>query len=276
MNQIEILKEPSKNKPFLIINKPAGLASAPLENSLEPNATEQAASLFPELKNVEGRKKIEGGLLHRLDTATQGLLIIAANQECYDFLEQEQKNERIQKFYTAKCHFNPKNAELLGSFPPALNDFFCTENQLKPGAKITVSSYFRHFGPGKKEVRPVTEECGKEQLKKIGKQKLYTSEITIKSVEKEGCVVECRITNGFKHQVRCHLAWAGLPVENDLLYNWEAKKKTDFANQNQNEIQKTDSDKKNAENPMKFSATKIIFEYPKGDLNSYEIAFTWT
>jgi 23S rRNA-/tRNA-specific pseudouridylate synthase len=30
--------------------------------------------------------------------------------------------------------------------------------------------------------------------------------------------VVCRITEGFRHQVRCHLAWVGLPVVGDETY----------------------------------------------------------
>ena len=38
----------------------------------------------------------------------------------------------------------------------------------------------------------------------------------------------------------------------------------------------SDSDKKNAENMHKFSATSVSFEYPRGDLNSYDRKDTWT
>ena len=31
--------------------------------------------------------------------------------------------------------------------------------------------------------------------------------------------IEACITNGFRHQVRCHLAWMGLPIIGDSLYN---------------------------------------------------------
>lgn len=31
--------------------------------------------------------------------------------------------------------------------------------------------------------------------------------------------MECKITQGYRHQVRAHLAWLGLPVKGDALYN---------------------------------------------------------
>lgn len=239
---IEIIKEPTEDKPFLVIYKPKGLPSAPLTAEDSENALSQAVAMFPEIKTVCGKKPIEYGLLHRLDTATDGLMVIAATQECYDFIMTEQAEGRFIKTYTAECNILPDNAKLLGGFPadiPVLPE---------------VSSYFRPYGEGRKEVRPVTENSGKAALSKLGKKKLYTTKIEIQKLSDTRAIATCEITEGYRHQVRCHLAWAGYPVIGDQLYN---------------------SDKKNAENLL-FSATKISFEYPRGDLNSYDRKDTWT
>ena len=239
---IEIIKEPTSDKPFLVIYKPKGLPSAPLSAEDTQNALSQAAAMFPEIKTVCGKKPIEYGLLHRLDTATDGLMVIAASQECYDFLSLEQSEGRFIKTYTAECDILPDNAQTLGGFPP--------DSPRLP----EVTSYFRPYGEGRKEVRPVTEKSGKAALSKLGKSKLYTTKIEITRLSDTRAKALCEITEGYRHQVRCHLAWAGYPVIGDQLYN---------------------SDKKNAENLL-FSATKISFEYPRGDLNSYDRKDTWT
>lgn len=249
---IEIIHSPTADKPFLVIYKPKGLASAPLSQADFDNALSQAVHLFPELRNVHGKKEIEYGLLHRLDTATDGLMVIAVTQECYDFLCEEQREGRFIKYYQAECNISPDNSKLLGGFPPAE----ASVQEALENTSFTVSSYFRPFGEGRKEVRPVTEKSGKAALSKLGKQKLYTTQIIINRFDKKAgtAAVECRITEGYRHQVRCHLAWAGLPVIGDSLYN---------------------SDKKNAEKLL-FSATSLSFEYPRGDLNSYDRKDTWT
>ena len=236
--QIKIIHEPDSLKPFLIIDKPAGLPSAPLNKDDKDNAFSQAAGIFPQVLSVQGIKRVEGGLLHRLDTVTAGLMIIAADQACYDFLQEEQKEGRIKKYYRAEC-------DIIKSEPIE-------------GLSFNISSYFRPYGPGRKEVRPVTESSGPAALKKTGKAVLYTTNIKILKINKENntALVECSITNGYRHQVRSHLAWAGLPVCGDSLYNFSDKKKK-------------------AENLM-FSASKISFEYPRGDLNSYDRKDTWT
>ncbi len=248
--QIEIIKEPTSDKPFLVIYKPKGLPSAPLSEDDKDNALAQAAAMYPEIKKVCGKKAIEYGLLHRLDTATDGLLLIAASQDCYDFLMTEQREGRFIKTYSALCDIIPDNAELLGGFPPVP----APSLRESSATKLTVISYFRPYGEGRKEVRPVTEASGKAALSKLGSKKLYTTKIEITKISDSQAKAVCEITEGYRHQVRCHLAWAGYPVSGDLLYN---------------------SDKKNAENLL-FSATKISFEYPRGDLNSYDRKDTWT
>ncbi len=257
---IEIIHKPEKTKPFLVIYKPKGLPSAPLNSDDKENALSKAIELFPELCSVHGKKEIEYGLLHRLDTATDGLMLIAANQECYDFLCQEQREGRFIKFYQAECDIIPDNAKELGGFPPLLQEI--------KNKRFSVSSYFRPYGQGRKEVRPVTEESGKAALSKLGIPKTYTTQIQIieSSSNAKRATVECCITGGYRHQVRCHLAWAGLPVKGDFLYNSICRSLEEGT---------SISDIKKAENLM-FSATKISFEYPRGDLNSYDRKDTWT
>ena len=244
-DKITVIHKPDSQKPFVIIDKPAGLPSAPLHEEDKENAFSQAAELFPQLLEVSGRKSVEHGLLHRLDTATSGLMIIAAAQECYDFLQQEQREGRIIKTYLAEC-------KLLCRAGVEQDLVFAA------GQHITLTSYFRPYGPGRKEVRPVPLDAKKTELSKVEKKVIYTTEIFIKSINKseKTALVECRIVNGYRHQVRSHLAWAGLPVINDPLYN-------------------PDTNKKSTEQ-MHFCASKLEFEYPRGDLNSYDRKDTWT
>ena len=260
---IEIIHSPTSEKPFLVIYKPKGLPSAPLTADDFENAFSQAAALYPELLNVNGKKEIEHGLLHRLDTATDGLIVIAASQECYDILMAEQEAGRFIKTYSAECDIILDNADKLGGFPqsPLIQTDSSLRGALATKQSITITSFFRPFGQGRKEVRPVTEKSGKAALSKLGKAKLYTTKIDIKKVSKTKARAVCNISQGYRHQVRCHLAWAGYPVCGDPLYNSNFRQEA--------------SDKKNAENLL-FSATAISFEYPRGDLNSYDRKDTWT
>ncbi len=215
--KIQIIHNPSEDEPFVILNKPRGLATAPLKDG-EDCALTQAVELFPQIKNVCGKKKIEYGLVHRIDTETGGLVLIAVTQEFYDYIQKEQAEGRFLKEYTAAVE--KKECSSLEGFP-------VFDQKLNH-----VTSSFRPFGPKGREVRPVTSLSGRAAEKKGG-DKLYTTNITVT----EGKAV-CSIANGYRHQVRCHLAWAGYPVKGDRIYNPLSR---------------------NSESEMEFFATAISF-----------------
>lgn len=235
--EIKVIHEPSAAEPFVVLSKPAGLATAPLKSLDEDSAFSQCARLFPAAKSVCGKKAVEGGLLHRIDTATSGLLLVASSQEFYDHIIAAQENGFFVKGYRAECAVNQKNAQALGGFPkpPAASlpfDDFLQEKNAAALMGIELSSYFRPFGKGGKEVRPVLQDSNVAALKKIGSKKIYSTKIVAADFGLEGdsrapfsgpskpCArVECKIAQGYRHQVRCHLAWLGLPVRGDALYN---------------------------------------------------------
>ena len=110
MQEITIIQEPTAEKPFCIVSKPRGLPSAPLSADDFQNCFCRAAAVFPELKAVSGRKAVERGLLHRLDTETEGLLLIAQTQEFYDFMIEEQKNGAVIILWTCRARRMLKDA----------------------------------------------------------------------------------------------------------------------------------------------------------------------
>lgn len=217
INKIEFLNTPSNENPFLIISKPSGLPTAPLSAHDTNNALYLAAQTFPEILNVNGKKEVEHGLIHRIDTITQGLILIATTQEAYENFINQQKNNNFKKYYTAICQ-NQKNN--LQGFPPFLQNIDSDSEKT-----FSISSYFRYFGQGRKEVRPVpVENQTKTQQKKVENTSIYTTNVKIIREQNKTIKVECNITKGFKHQVRCHLAWANLPIKNDPVYNQNPEK----------------------------------------------------
>lgn len=224
---ITIVHEPTSAEPFVVLTKPAGLPSAPLALG-DASALTECARFFPAVLNVRGKKAVEGGLLHRIDTATSGLLLVAASQEFYDHIIAAQEAGRFVKGYRADCDLDPENAAALGGFPPS-------PAQAQNAAALCgleLSSYFRPFGKGGAQVRPVLPTSNAAALKKLGSKKLYATRIVSVSgidgaeegaadfgLSKPFCRVECKIAQGYRHQVRCHLAWLGLPVRGDKLYN---------------------------------------------------------
>lgn len=217
MSSIKVLHSTAD---FVVAIKKAGIHSAPLKAGDTYSALSFVAQDFPQVLTVQGKKAVEGGLIHRIDYDTSGLLLFALNQDFYNYIMACQDEGLFKKGYRAYCQYQENCTELLGGFPPgpvSLN--FSADHQV-----CTVESSFRAFGPGRKQVRPVTEQSSKFSQRKVGGSKLgnspmYSTELSITKIHEKSFVVEASITKGYRHQVRCHLAWCGLPIIGDSLYN---------------------------------------------------------
>ena len=207
---IRIIHEPTTDEPFLVLDKDAGLPSAPIKNSTD-SALTRALKIFPELSTVCGKKAEEYGLVHRIDTATSGLLLIAANQDFYDWISICQRDGKFVKHYTAICEHLILEDNSFPTLP-------CSQNDLLSGGWVKIVSQFRYYGTGNKIVRPVCKWSSPVALKKAEKNE-YSTELRFRKRDGESYKFEARITRGFKHQVRCHLCWCGYPVVGDSDYN---------------------------------------------------------
>lgn len=225
-----IIHDFSLKEPFWILDKVAGIPSAPLKAG-DFSVIEELVKEFPFAKNVKGKKEIEYGLLHRIDTQTNGLLLIAGSQEFYDDLIEVQKTGGFIKNYFAECDFIKDSNDFLKGFPPRVQNFDL-------GKECFVQSKFRYFGEHNSQVRPVDEKNLTRAAKKKSESKTYITKIKIFEKDKQ-FFAECEIVQGFKHQVRAHLSWCGFPVKGDFLYNPYAK----------------------ISDELKFSATKLKFTW---------------
>ena len=181
----------------------SGIPTVPLKTTIDGRTLLSiAAAYYPEIRCCHGDNEWEGGVIHRLDNMTKGLVLIARTQKAYDALMQQQKKDMIQKEYIAIVAKGRSIDEGFEAYP-YLDPF---EN----GTLIT--SYFRSFGPGGRSVRPVVSN------KRNIAGRVYTT-----MVEKESeNSLRCTITRGFRHQIRAHLAWAGCPISGDTQYGGRA------------------------------------------------------
>jgi 23S rRNA pseudouridine1911/1915/1917 synthase len=194
---------------FAAVFKPPQMHCAPLRNGGD-TLLEWYAGMCPQVMEVSGRKEGEGGLLHRLDFETQGLVLFAKNKDAFERIQALQEQGNFIKEYSAICH---KNVSIDSTFPPP------PEFSLRNGSAI--ESYFRPFGPGRKQVRPVTDSAfqSRKTRHEIAQDQggYYRTEI-VNVIENGHYALSLRLKRGFRHQIRCHLAWIGRPVQNDPLY----------------------------------------------------------
>ncbi|MDR1363510.1 MAG: hypothetical protein LBJ35_05620, partial [Spirochaetaceae bacterium] len=169
------------------------------------------AEHFPEFLSVRGRKALEGGLLHRLDYETRGLVFAALTQRVMDNMTRQQEDGLFIKEYEAIA--GAGEGEPIRGFPPRPFD----ENFASLATRgFYVDSGFRYYGKGRKSVRPVIPCCAAASNQNT---RVYRTEIVGADKEKENFWrIHARLTRGFRHQIRCHLAWLGLPIRGDILY----------------------------------------------------------
>jgi 23S rRNA pseudouridine1911/1915/1917 synthase len=219
---------------YAVVFKPPRVHTVPLkgeakEAGVEPSLLDWCGRLFPQALTVRGKHPWEGGIVHRLDYETRGLVLVAKTQAALHALTAQQDGGYIIKEYGALA---AKREGVLPGFPKACSGGVDS---------CIIASGFRPYGPGRKAVRPVVFPVMERAkfLRKPGKPaktcaldqgKPYVTEILEpyrpvflrlgiqEAASVEAAYFRLRIKRGFRHQIRCHLAWIGYPIVQDTLY----------------------------------------------------------
>jgi 23S rRNA pseudouridine1911/1915/1917 synthase len=235
---------------FLVVYKPPLLHSAPLKGA--DSLLGWAAERYPETLSPRGRLPREGGLLHRLDYGTCGLVLLARTQEALDALREQQERGSILKEYGALTDRVPR-APLPGFPPPR------PRAGSSAAPPFAIESGFRAYGPGSKAVRPVLPEAGsppKPFRVALDRGGPYKTEILERQNAGSALYFRVRIVRGFRHQIRCHLSWLGHPVLGDGLYGQPQGK---------------------GEQPLMLKAQGLSFPDPlSGETRHYRLPPLWT
>lgn len=170
---------------FLTINKPAGILVHPV--SAKDAADTLVSALiarYPEIKSIgEGGRP---GVVHRLDQGVSGLMVIARNQEYYQYFLKIFTEHLIVKKYYALIHGQPKDKS--GIIDLGIG-------RTKKG-KIIATQY-------------------------AGKVKDYKTAITkyqVIRIFKKYSFVEIETLTGRTNQIRAHFKAIGHPLVGDELY----------------------------------------------------------
>lgn len=176
----------------LVVDKPAGQPSAPLVDGETGTLANALVGHYPELAGV-GYSPREPGLLHRLDTDTSGLLVVARTSDAFERLKVGLKADRLHKSYQLVC----REAELPDrgtiEFPIASHP----KDQRRVYACIHPRDVAR-YAP-----RPA---------------------ITNYEVERRGArwaLVRVEVARALRHQIRVHFAAIEHPLAGDILYGGE-------------------------------------------------------
>jgi 23S rRNA pseudouridine1911/1915/1917 synthase len=182
-------------------DKPAGMHTAPLEKKGEKNTLlDLVMERFPEVSGLPGIKSVEPGLLHRLDRETSGIVLVARTAESFERLRDDFAGGLVQKEYVA-----------IASIGAEVSAF-------AEGGLLMLKSRFAPYGPGRKKVRVVPLQQTGTGAPRGTCDAVYETEARIEAVSRGLALVRVHIRKGFRHQVRAHLSFLGLPIIGDPLY----------------------------------------------------------
>jgi 23S rRNA pseudouridine1911/1915/1917 synthase len=162
----------------VVINKPLGLLTHS-KGAFNPEAT-VATWLRSRLKGMDGDR---GGIVHRLDRATSGVMICAKTPEALNALQKQFSQRKTKKTYVAIIKGQLKD-------PQAVIDMPIERNPKKPQT-------FR-VGSGGKSA---------------------TTAYTVLKTTEHYSLVELKPFTGRTHQLRVHLEELGHPIVGDVLYD---------------------------------------------------------
>jgi 23S rRNA pseudouridine1911/1915/1917 synthase len=183
---------------MLVVDKPAGLHTAPLRPGETGTLLDMVIAEFPEVAAVPGVKPVEPGLVHRLDRGTSGLVVVARTAEAFAALRRLFAAGGACKGYLAACA--------------------CGSGAGREGERVRIASRFAPFGAGRRMVRVVLPEENSGRLLRQAARETYATEAEISREGPGRALLSTRIERGFRHQVRAHLAFLGYPILGDPLY----------------------------------------------------------
>ncbi|RKG58622.1 RluA family pseudouridine synthase [Corallococcus sp. AB011P] len=169
---------------LLFVDKPAGRPSHPLQPGETGTVANALVARYPEVAQASQDPR-EGGLCHRLDVETSGVLAAARTREAWTTVREAFSNRAVDKRYLA-----------LVTGPLA------DEGEVE----VPLRHHPRH--PDRVEPAPYGAEDAREAL----------SHFRVLARSGDYSLVEVKILTGVLHQVRAHLAGVGAPLVGDALY----------------------------------------------------------
>jgi 23S rRNA pseudouridine1911/1915/1917 synthase len=176
---------------FVVVNKPAGMPTAPLDTRERGTLCGALLARYPEMQGV-GYRAREPGIVHRLDTQTSGLVLAARSAEAFTLLNQALEVEQLKKRYLAIVR-----AE-------GLADSGEISRPLAPDPAH----------PERVRVLEAADRSGYARHK--------ITRYRVKRVVGERALIELEVGSAFRHQIRAHLSAIGHPIAGDAVYGGES------------------------------------------------------
>src|SRR3989338_854835 len=199
MSEIKVIFQDSD---ILVLDKPAGLVVTPADTITSETLSDILTAEFK--INLD-----RGGVVHRLDKDTSGVIIAAKTQEVLENLQAQFKSRKVKKQYLALVHGEFKeNRVVTGAIarnPGNREKFIVWDEDGKPAE--TGFEPIQRFEMKQERIVEIFPGFSKIQYKKLSaiRYPLFT-------------LLNCFPLTGRTHQIRVHLKYIGFPIVSDEKY----------------------------------------------------------
>lgn len=194
---------------IVVLHKPPRLASAPLRGGELGTLANGIVAKYPETASA-GADPREPGLVHRLDTDTSGLVIVARTKAAMDEMRDALRHGKIEKRYLAIV--------APGAGAGRASSVTTREDD---GALADVGTIDYGIAPHPKDKRRVFACVHPRDVARLKPRDARTDYKVLKRWEVDGMprmLVEATASRALRHQIRVHFAAVGAPLVGDGLY----------------------------------------------------------
>lgn len=175
-----------ENDELIVVNKPAGMVVHPAAGHASGTLVNAVLGYDPDLEGIGGEER--PGVVHRLDKATSGLILMAKNERAHRWLQDQFRLRKVDKTYLA----------LVDGKPPT------------PSGRV--EAYIGRDPKQRKKMAIVSENKGREAISEYK---------TLEEFDKH-TLLEFHPHTGRTHQIRLHCAFLKCPIVGDQVYGRKA------------------------------------------------------
>ncbi|WP_299841492.1 RluA family pseudouridine synthase [uncultured Paracoccus sp.] len=200
---------PYEDEDLIVIDKPAGMVVHPAPGSPRDTLVNALLAHCGEtLSGIGGEKR--PGIVHRIDKDTSGLLVVAKSDRAHHGLAAQFEAHSAQRRYLALAH------GVIDAADPRLRGVPGVGFE-EPGLLKITTRLARH--PTDRQKQAVYFDKGRHAVTRARLLEAF-------GTPPVAMLVECRLETGRTHQIRVHMAHAGLGLIGDPVYGGARKAST--------------------------------------------------